>query len=621
MSAVDFIRRSVKRKTMAIVLVTALVALVANALALLIYDIRTFREAELDDIRSQAQVLARVAAPALAFNDRKEARAGLATLKSRPDLLAAAVYGGDGKLFASFEPRPDSRALLPDAAPPDGVSARIDFLHASVPVIETGQRLGSVYLVTRYGLRDRVLAYAGILAAVVAIGLGAALLISSWLQRVLTKPIVDIEAAARRVVEQRDFGVRAPRTTDDEIGVLADAFNRMLEEVERRTAALEAEMQERRQAETALRVADRRKDEFLATLAHELRNPLAPITNSVQILKLKGPSDPELVWARDIVDRQVRHMARLLEDLLDVGRITSGKLRLRKGRVRLAAVIDAAMETSRPVVAAGRHELSVQLPQEAVWLDADAVRLAQVFSNLVNNAAKYTEPGGRIALSAEVQGAQVRIAVKDNGIGVGADALPRLFEMFSQAAPALERAQGGLGIGLFLVRSLVELHGGTVSASSAGSGKGSEFVVLLPRVPPSAASDTPAAPLPVADGRRKRVLVADDNADVADTMAVLLRHCGYEVDVAHDGIEAFTAAARAKPDVALLDIGMPRMSGYELARRIRAEPWGRNLPLIAVTGWGQEEDKRNALEAGFQYHLTKPVDAIELEQLLARLLA
>ncbi|HZQ75010.1 MAG TPA: ATP-binding protein [Burkholderiales bacterium] len=619
MRAPGFIRRSVKRKTMAIVIVTAFAALLANALALLVYDIRTFRKAELDDIRSQAQVLARLAAPALAFNDRKDAIAGLATLKSRRDLLAAGVYGADGRLFAFFEPRPGSRERLPELAPAESVSASGDFLRAAVPVVEAGQRLGSVYLVTQYGLADRVLAYASILGAVLAIGLGAALLISSRLQRMLTQPIVDIEAAARRVVEQGDFGVRAPRTTEDEIGVLAEGFNAMLAEIQRRTMALQFEMAERLQAEKALRMADKRKDEFLATLAHELRNPMAPIRTSVQLMKMKAPADRDVRWACEVADRQITHLTRLLDDLLDVGRITSNKLALQKARTQLHLVVDSALETSRPMIDAGRHALSVDFAQLPLWVEADPVRLAQALSNLLINAAKYTAPGGRIALRVAADAGRARIAVSDNGIGISAEALPHVFDMFAQDRSALERSQGGLGIGLYLVKQLVELHGGSVSAASAGIGKGSEFTVLLPLAAPAAPGASEAS-LPARPSGERTILIVDDNVDAASTLSALLKSVGFKVAVENSGAAGFAAAKALAPDAALLDIGMPDMDGYELSRRIRSEPWGAKMLLIAVTGWGQEDDKRRALDAGFDHHVTKPVDAVQLEKLLAQAL-
>ncbi len=367
-----------------------------------------------------------------------------------------------------------------------------------------------------------------------------------------------------------------------------------------------------------LKEADRRKDEFLATLAHELRNPLAPVRNAVQVLRLKGPDEPELRWGRDVIDRQIEHLTRLIDDLMDLSRITRNKLELRKVRVELAEVIKGAVESSRPAIEQCGHELNVSLPPQPVYLNGDVVRLAQVFLNLLNNAAKYTERGGRIWLTAERQGDEVAVRVKDTGIGIPAEKLPRLFEMFYQVDRTLERAQGGLGIGLSLVRRLVELHGGRVEARSDGVGKGSEFIVRLPVLvekpePPRQGQSANGA----AKATALRILVVDDNRDSADSLAMLLRITGNEVHTAYDGVEGVEAAGRLRPDVVLLDIGMPRLNGYDACRRIRAEAWGKGMVLVAMTGWGQDEDRRRTVEAGFDTHLVKPVDPTALTALLA----
>jgi CheY-like chemotaxis protein len=378
---------------------------------------------------------------------------------------------------------------------------------------------------------------------------------------------------------------------------------------------------ERKAMEEALREADRRKDEFLATLAHELRNPLAPLRNAVELLGRSGDNATVIEQARGMMGRQLDQMVRLIDDLLDLSRVSRGKVQLRKERVELAAVVRSAVETVRPLIEAEAHELTVALPPEAIRVDADPTRLAQVFSNLLHNAAKYTPKGGHIWLGGECRGDRVVVSVRDTGIGIAAEHLPRLFEMFSQVAPALERSHGGLGIGLSLVRGLVELHGGTVEARSAGPGKGSEFIVRLPDVE----SPVRAPQQPGDDGEKaragpkRRILVVDDNRDAADSLAVMLSLSGHETRTAYDGLEAVQAAADFRPDAVLLDIGLPRMNGYEAARHLRQQPWGKGMVLIALTGWGQEEDKRRALEAGFDQHVTKPVKAAALEKLLARL--
>jgi PAS domain S-box-containing protein len=370
----------------------------------------------------------------------------------------------------------------------------------------------------------------------------------------------------------------------------------------------------------ALRESDQRKDEFLAMLAHELRNPLAPIRNAVHVLHTEGAPVPELQWARAVIDRQAQQLTRLVDDLLDVSRITRGKIELRKERVQLATIINSAVEASRPLIEKGHHELTVTLPPEPIFLDADATRLAQVLLNLLNNAAKYTEPGGHIGLSAEREGQQVILRVQDTGIGIAREMVPRIFDLFVQVDRSLERAQGGLGIGLTLVQRLVQLHGGSVEAHSDGPGKGSAFTIRLPVVSvpkpgaPARQGNRAASKTPM----RRRILVVDDNRDAANSLAMLLKLMGHEVATAHDGLQALETIQTFQPHVALLDLGMPKLNGYDAARRIR-ELWNKDrIVLIALTGWGQEEDRRRTREAGFDHHLVKPVDVEALQQLLAR---
>jgi PAS domain S-box-containing protein len=378
---------------------------------------------------------------------------------------------------------------------------------------------------------------------------------------------------------------------------------------------------EQKRLQQALQQADRQKDRFLATLAHELRNPLAPIRNAVAVLKALGPATPELDWGRNVVDRQVQHMARLLDDLLDVSRITQDKLQLRKERIELRRVLETALETTLPFIEETGHELDLRLPDGRIPVDADPVRLSQVFANLLNNAAKYTDRGGRISLQVEQRRGAVAVSVKDTGIGISPQALPTVFEMFSQATPALERARGGLGIGLSLVRGVVELHGGRVVARSEGPGKGSEFVVELPLAesPGAEVEAPPEQPEVAADAQKLRVLVADDNRDTTESLALMLTMKGHDVRTAFDGEEAFQAAESFRPDVALLDVGMPKATGHLVARRIRAAPWGSRIVLVAQTGWGHEEDRRRTLAAGFDHHLVKPVSPEALANLLASL--
>jgi PAS domain S-box-containing protein len=387
---------------------------------------------------------------------------------------------------------------------------------------------------------------------------------------------------------------------------------------EERLLGVAGDVTERRRAEESLLEADRRKDEFLAMLAHELRNPLAPIRNAVHVQKLRAPLDPELVWSRDVIDRQVQQMGRLLDDLLDVSRISRNKLALRLERVTLADVIASAIETSRPGIKDAGHELALRLPESHVWLDADPTRLSQVFSNLLNNAAKFMPEGGHIFVTAERQGRVIEVRVRDRGAGIPPELLPRIFDTFTQATPASAFSREGLGIGLSLARGLVELHGGTIEAQSAGLGCGAELIVRLPVASaPRSIERPPVFSLSSVKGPSRRVLVADDVDDSAESLALVLRRMGHEVEVARDGESAIEAVRSFAPDVVLLDIGMPRVDGYEVCRRLRAEPGGKSLHLIAITGWGQEEDRRRSQEAGFDRHLVKPVDPAELAALIA----
>jgi PAS domain S-box-containing protein len=379
------------------------------------------------------------------------------------------------------------------------------------------------------------------------------------------------------------------------------------------------EVTDRKRAEEALREADRRKDEFLATLAHELRNPLAPIRNGLQVLRL-SPDQQTCEQAVTMMQRQVDRIVRLVEDLLDVSRISAGKLDLRKEPVPLREIVRDAVESSQPLIDSMGHKLTVTLPDHPLTVDADFARLAQVISNLLNNSAKYTDRGGHIWLTAERQGREVLISVKDDGIGIAADQLPGLFRMYSQVRSSLERSQGGMGIGLTLAKRLVEMHGGGIEARSDGPGKGSEFLVRLPLLeeeslrPARAGMDKPTGPK-----SSLRVLIVDDNRDAGESLAMLLRVLGHDVRTAPDGQEGLAEAEAFRPDVALVDIGLPKLDGYEVSRRIREQAWGQAMVLVALTGWGQEEDRGRSRDAGFDEHLFKPVHPNALMRMLAEL--
>jgi PAS domain S-box-containing protein len=378
------------------------------------------------------------------------------------------------------------------------------------------------------------------------------------------------------------------------------------------------DLSDRKRAEDALKEEDRRKDEFLAILAHELRNPLAPVRNCLELMKRAGSDTDLMRRAHATMERQIGHMVRMIDDLLDVSRIGRNSLELRREQVSLQSVLVHSVEACRPLLEAARHDLEIRLPPDPVFLHADAVRLAQVFGNLLNNATRYTAPGGHIRLTAEREGKQVAVAVKDTGVGIPADMLLRVFDPFVQVDRSLERSQGGLGIGLSLVRQLVAMHDGTVVARSAGPGQGSEFVVQLPVVSAEhRPAIAPSSEEPTVTARR--ILIVDDNRDSADSLVMLLSLAGHETRAAYDGMEGIVVAQSFQPDVILFDLGMPKLNGFEACRQIRGEPWGSEITMLALSGWGQDEDRRKSREAGFDGHLVKPVDYPELLNLLASL--
>lgn len=723
-------RRTVRRKLLVVVIVTTGLALLAAAVAITIYDLRIARHAFLANLDTHASILSLSTAPALAFDDRETAQRDLEALSAGPSIVSAALYV-DGRRYASYAQRP--RDVLPETLPPQRIDERGGraLVEVRTPVVQSGETLGWLVLRADYDVRERVQTYLAIVALVTVLSLVLAAVLSQRLHGEVVGPLEEMSVVAREVVARRDYSLRARRSTDDEIGVVVDAFNAMLEEVEQRSRALrESERTYRAIGETiaygiwindptgrnlyasdsflqltgltqeecsgagwaralhpderdatlrawrecveagtawyrehrilgvdgrwhpvlaqgvpirdddgrivrwaginldvaqikrneeALRDADRRKDEFLATLAHELRNPLAPIRHAVRMLDSPAADEAHRRWGRDVIARQVQRMALLLDDLLDVARITRRQLVLRRQRAELATIVSTAVETAQPLVEAKQHALRVSMPPEPIAIDVDPLRLSQAISNLLTNAAKYTDNRGNIALDATVGPDGLRISVRDDGIGIAADAVPRLFEMFSQVDTATDRAEGGLGIGLALVKGLVELHGGSVEAHSAGAGKGSEFIITLPAstlLAATAESDVAPEVRPGHAASGCRVLVADDNRDAADSLRAVLRLGGHDVCVAYSGEEALALGATHQPEVAILDIGMPDMDGYETARRVREAPWGRDALLVALTGWGQEADKRRARAAGFDLHYTKPVAIEEVERLL-----
>jgi signal transduction histidine kinase/FixJ family two-component response regulator len=506
------------------------------------------------------------------------------------DALLAMVAQSGFDVAGPFAPRQGRTATAPPPVSATGAAFTVPSLGPAMLAVRNTLR-GSLDEIERSG----------------SVRLGAA-----TLRRLRTAGIRSLQCAPLLGAAGRPLGVLSVYWS---VAARESETRRVLFDLLARQAS---ELIERDQAEQERRAADRRKDEFLATLAHELRNPLAPIRQAARVARAPLATPEQQRWSTEIIERQVSHMALLLDDLLDVSRITRGTLVLRRERVQLADVVEAAVETSRPAIEARAHALRVEMPDTPVWLDVDPLRLAQVLANLLNNAAKYTDRGGQIALWSRIDGERLSLHVRDNGIGLDAAALSRVFEMFSQVTASIERSEGGLGIGLALVRGLVEMHGGRVEARSEGPGCGSEFIVSLAL--PDAARGAPTAAasiLHAAVPAERRILVADDNVDAAESLAVLLRLEGHVVEVVHDGEAALGAARGFRPDVVLLDIGMPKLNGYEAARRLRTAAAGGPLALIAVTGWGQSEDRHQAALAGFDHHLTKPVDFERLLELVA----
>ncbi len=430
----------------------------------------------------------------------------------------------------------------------------------------------------------------------------------------------------RRELQQANIALQAEKSR--ELDKLNASLQQANQELETRNRELHDEVAERIRAEQRLLEADQRKDEFLATLAHELRNPLAPLLNALNLRRLAKPDlqDP----LQELMERQLALLVRLIDDLLDIARITRGKLELRRGTTTLQQVLESAVETAMPLVQQGGHQLQVRMPQTPVHLHADSMRLSQVFANLLNNAAKYSDAGGRIDLRADADADGIRVSVRDAGIGLSDEQALKIFELFTQADTAIERARGGLGIGLTLVRRLTEMHGGQVSVRSEGLGMGSEFVVQLPSdvsARADSAADTPPPPAPAQwsrmpvrpDGRRYRALVVDDNHDAADTLAMMLELLGLDVQCLYDPLEFEASFDAFQPDVLFLDVGMPGRSGYDVARALRSQSIGHDVLLVAVTGWGQPEDRRRSSEAGFDHHLVKPPELAAILSICALL--
>jgi len=498
-----------------------------------------------------------------------------------------------------------------------------------------GTDLGLIYFCEGDEGRLRIVASLGFDAEMLEqvqrapVGAGACVKAVEGAQRVVIEDVERDPAFAGHREVARRAGFRAVHSTPlvtrsgRVIGVLSTHFRKPYRPTERQIELVDlcarqaVDFIENARLYTQLRDADRQKDEFMAILAHELRNPLAPVRNALEILRRDQDNPASVSQTRAMMERQIEQMVRLVDDLMDASRISRNRLVLRKEQVELSTVIQRAIELSRPQIEGAGHALEVHLPAQRVFLDADPTRLAQVFSNLLNNAAKFTPPGGHLEVRAEREGSSLRIGVRDDGAGIPPDMLSNVFEMFTQVDRSIERSQGGLGIGLSLARSIVGLHGGTLEAHSEGLGRGSEFVVHLPVLVGGMPANTngraasgPALP-------RRRILVVDDNEDSAESLALVLGLMGHEVRTAHDGNQGFASACEFRPELVFLDVGLPLRNGYEVARAIRAEEWGKSVFLVALTGWGQDEDKRRAADAGFNLHVVKPLNPGALESLLA----
>jgi signal transduction histidine kinase/ActR/RegA family two-component response regulator len=622
-SPIGLAHRSVRGKVMGLVLLSTAIALLVAGSAMLTHDLGIYRHYWASDLATEAGIIASSCTPALAFDDHDAAERALSRLQARSEVLVAALYAADGHLFADYN-RTKSQSAPLHVPAFMGLVVSGDRVDITVPLAQNHEVLGTLYLRASYDLAGRIEAYLGIFAGVIVLSMCVAIALTSTLQRIITVPIDSMAHVARLIVEKGDYTLRARKSSKDEIGLLTEAFNQMLDEVQQTNSVMKEEVATRQAAEWALREAHMRKDEFIATLAHELRNPLAPIQQAVRILQLPASDMQQRQWAGRVIARQTQRMALLLDDLLDVSRITSGRLNLKKELVALETLVATAIETARPLIERKHHTLSVHLPAAVLDLDVDPLRLSQALSNLLANAAKYTDPGGAITVTVSLSPVELCMSVKDTGIGLSAHAITRVFEMFSQVESAIDRSEGGLGIGLALVKGVIVLHGGSVEAASEGIGRGSTFTIRLPIAVVKSSGSRPNPPTPHSNSSQKarsKVLVADDNVDAAQTLALVLVLAGYDVHVAHSGEEALRLGAELHPEAFILDIGMPSMTGYETARRLRQENWSRSSVLIAVTGWGQEQDKEKAMASGFDVHLTKPVDSARLEELLAKYLA
>ena len=591
-------------------MLTALVALVLNACLILAYEFYSYRGRAAEELHTQEIILAKALVSSLVFNDPDAATQQLASLAERHDMVEAEVFSANGRPFARYLASPSGNSASPpyNPLPTLGVRYSGNDVELAYDVYHDGERVGTLYLRARHDVLGRLASYAAIQALVLVLSLGLALVVFGRVQGRITAPISRVARVAQNVMAERDWRLRAPAADTQEITALVEAFNGMLAEMEANSSELFREASERQRAEEGLRAADRRKDEFLATLAHEIRNPLAPMTNALSLLRRDDVAPVVREKALGILERQLRHVVRLIDDLLDVSRITTGKLSLQMAHVDLHQVLRSALELIDPSARSRGLQLESRIPAAPCWVIGDSARLLQVFSNLLSNACRYTPEGGSVLVNAERTEREVRVDVIDTGVGIDASMRERVFELFEQGDKSLERGNTGLGIGLTLARQLVLLHGGTIGVTSDGIGRGSTFTVRLPAAAPAAIElPQPAAIAMAAPTAGLRVLVADDNVDFAESLQAAFEMVGIEVDTVSEGRAALSAARSRPPDIAILDIGMPGLNGYDLARALRSDPVTAGIVLFAVSGWGQAGDKALASEAGFDRHFVKPV--------------
>jgi two-component system, sensor histidine kinase len=601
-------------------MLTALVALALNACLIVAYEFDRYRSEVVADLHTQEIILAKALVPSLVFNDPDAAAQQLSSLAERHDILDAEVFSANGRPFARYHANTQEAMQPSEQNPLPTLGSRFsgDGLELAYDVYHDGERVGTLYLRAHHDVLNRIGSYAAIQALVMAVSLALALLVFGRVQGRITAPIARVARVAQDVMDERDWRLRAPAAETREVAALVEAFNGMLAEMEANSAELGREVAERKRAEDGLRAADRRKDEFLATLAHEIRNPLAPMMNALSLLRREDVAPAVRDRALGILDRQLRHVVRLIDDLLDVSRITTGKLSLQMAHVDLHHVLRSALELIEPASRARRLQLVAVIPAAACWVIGDSARLLQVFSNLLSNACRYTPEGGRIAVHVHCDDHEVRIDVQDTGVGIDPALQERVFDLFEQGDKSLERGNTGLGIGLTLARQLVLLHGGAIVVASDGIGRGSTFTVRLPTVAttprklPEPAPASKAAPI-----AGLRVLVADDNVDFAVSLQAAFESVGIEVSTVADGQAALSAARSRPPDIAVLDIGMPGLNGYDLARALRSDPATTGIVLFAVSGWGQASDKALASQAGFDRHFVKPVPVEALLEAIA----